>query len=77
MVHLKGLYLAKRHEANLLSEKGSHDEAQSLAMKFAQRHCRDYSKHVKTYGFASCCHIPRQHGEVISLLTEIVATNDS
>lgn len=36
---------------------------------------RDYFGHVKMFGYAHCPHIPRQHGEQISLLTEIVDQN--
>ena len=41
----------------------------------AERYRRDYFEHINKYGYESCCHIPRHHGDEISLLTEIVNNN--
>lgn len=69
MGHLKGMYLAKQHEAQLPEVS---DDRQQRALNYANRMRRDYFEHVKKYGYENCCHIPRHHGEEISLLTEIV-----
>ena len=81
MMHLKGMYLSKRHEESLyevpLDHDGENDVAfvKKRAKKMYQMNRRDYFEHIKKYGYKSCCYIPRHHGEEISLLTEIVEEN--
>ena len=79
MVHLKGMYLAKMHEAHLYEVNDNMNDdsrfVKQRALKMAIRLRGDYFDHVKRYGYTHCCHIPRQHGDQISLLTEIVEQN--
>lgn len=67
MVHLKGMYLAKMHEAYLYNvsddAESSNGYVQQRAIKNAKRLRRDYFEHVNRYGYQDCCHIPRHHGE--------------
>ena len=64
MFHLKGMYLAKQHEA-LLYEEGDldslseKDEAESQARKTR----REYFDHIKHHGYKKCSYIPRHHGD--------------
>ena len=80
MAHLKGMYLAKMFEAELYEDQDDSESdvafMRSRAMKMAKRLRRDYFDHINNYGYEACCHIPRQHGDVISLLTEIVEKNN-
>ena len=39
------------------------------------RYRHDYFEHIKEHGYEYSSHIPRHHGEEISLLTEIVTQN--
>lgn len=81
MVHLKGMYLAKKHEAELYEVQEYDDGEDDIdivktrAKKMASRLRRDYFEHVKKFGYDSICYIPRHHGDQISLLTEIVEQN--
>eukprot|EP00353_Schmidingerella_taraikaensis_P018738 CAMPEP_0185623632 /NCGR_PEP_ID=MMETSP0436-20130131/60009_1 /TAXON_ID=626734 ORGANISM="Favella taraikaensis, Strain Fe Narragansett Bay" /NCGR_SAMPLE_ID=MMETSP0436 /ASSEMBLY_ACC=CAM_ASM_000390 /LENGTH=134 /DNA_ID=CAMNT_0028265743 /DNA_START=757 /DNA_END=1157 /DNA_ORIENTATION=+ len=80
MAHLKGMYLAKQQEANLyelsVEETSDADYNQQRSLKMAKLCKSDYQSYVSAYGYGHCCHVPRLHGEVISLLTEIVTDYD-
>ena len=76
MLHLKGMYLAKQHEASLYEEVDQEsilakNEAESLARRIR----REYFEHIKHHGYDKCSYIPRHHGDQLSLLTEIVEKN--
>ena len=71
--HLKGMYLSKQHEAQLYDEQ---DSKKQHVLRMILRYRHDYFEHIKEHGSeCSCSHIPRHHGEEISLLTEIVTQN--
>ena len=76
MLHLKGMYLAKQHEAALYEDGDLENitaqyESEALARKIR----REYFDHIKHNGYDKCSYIPRHHGDQISLLTEIVEKN--
>ena len=82
--HLKGMYLAKKHEANLfeeVTEATSPQDRDELAFRRQSAIDatillqRNYFAYVKRFGYEKCSYIPRHHGEEISLLTEIVEEN--
>lgn len=77
--HLKGMYMAKQYEEDL-----SHISLDNIDINHgsvtkkemsAQQLRQDYFNWIKKYDYKHCCHIPRQHGDVISLITEIVDNN--
>ena len=72
--HLKGMYLAKKHEANLYEEGTTEHNAKVREYLNLQA---EYFKYIRRHGYEKCSYIPRQHGDEISLLTEIVEENGS
>ena len=77
--HLKGMYMAKQYEEDLsqISLNNidiNHGSVTKKEMSAYQLR-KDYFQWIKKYDYKHCSHIPRQHGEVISLITEIVDHN--
>ena len=75
--HLKGMYIAKKHEVALLEASlAGNIDASDREYKRARRKLQDsksdYQSYVADYGYQHCCHVPRLHGDVWSLLTEVV-----
>ena len=72
-----GMYLAKLHEARLITliNEGSEDIdiLANRTKRLALEHQAAYHRHVNKFGHS--VHIPRHHGEDISLLVEIVDKN--
>ena len=66
--HLIGKYLCKLHEMEITADP-SRKEGLPLEVKKLKRQYKDY---VREVGLAKTCHIPREQGNVISLLSEIV-----
>ena len=50
-------------------------ERKSKILKLANNLNGKYENYIESNGYESCCHIPREQGEVVSLLTELVYSN--
>ena len=55
--------------------ESENDETKKEAQAEMQEYGIKYEKYCKKYGVEKSCHIPREHGEDISLMSEIVYKN--
>jgi len=65
--HLKGVYLSKKHMQPLAPI-----EARAAVSTEVERARHEYRKYVNEHGLSKSCSIQREHGDEISLMTEIV-----
>ena len=69
--HLAGMYLSKKHEFELLPE-AMHESAKEPYKQLVSECSKRYFDYCEAQNIDNCCHIPREHGPDISLMTEIV-----
>ena len=70
--HLKGMYLSKKNSLNQMREVDSFAEQKKKTQKEVDNLRAEYMKYWKEVGLDNSCYIPREHGDEISLLTELV-----
>ena len=68
-----GLYMCKSHERELLELLKIEDIVRlNKAQKTKLRYEKQFQRYCKKPGVEMSCHIPREHGPDVSLMTEIV-----
>ena len=72
--HLLGMLLAKQHETELFPNSAS-DADQRKAKKKVEKLQKRFLQYCKEHGINKSCHIPRESGADISIMTEIVYHN--
>ena len=70
--HIKGQSMALLHESNLIKND---DDMKARILRKVDVLDQKYEQYVGRFGTDTCCHVPREQGEVVSLLTEIVYSN--
>ena len=70
--HLKGMHLAKKSKLNLLFLVDSRAEETLKTVMDVGKLQKSYRNYRTDVGLDNSCYIPREHGEDVSLLTELV-----
>ena len=65
------MYMSKKHELELLPKEMHKDHVATYEQKVSECSKR-YFDYCDNEGIENSCHIPREHGPDISIMTEIV-----